>query len=382
MSRKQLFRAAVAASNRKQRKPSTVPKPPLALETAYAAKITAMAQRLNKRIVAMLDERLPLLIAQRDRELSLDSFSDELERFIALLFAIGQEEAQALIAELPALAAVAAKQNKLQKGRQLKQITGINPLPETRAAGVVLETEVTLAETLALRSARPVTLPSGLLETLRTAPPVGPVSASQQNLNLLAVDVFRENPKLVPLVESWAAENAQLIKDVADSQVKAVEGITQRGLRGGLSQKQIADEIADTLGVNNNATGKRKIKNRAKLIAADQLGTLNGNLTMQTDLDLGITEYKWSTSLDERVRPAIGLKGTKTKRKSQKANSATNPSHRALQGKICRWDDPTVYRNEGETVWRKRSEIGAELKHPGMAIRCRCTSYSVIPDWD
>jgi uncharacterized protein with gpF-like domain len=199
------------------------------------------------------------------------------------------------------------------------------------------------------------------------------------------VDVFRQTPSLVPVVEAWTAENTRLVKVFATKQVETISAILDKGLKGGLGLAELSASIEAELGVSQNEagrTGKKKLKNRAKLIAADQMGTLNGQLTRQIDLSLGIKEYEWLTSNDQRVRPATGLKGTKTKRRSQKVSSLSNPSHRALEGKICSWDDPTIYKNPGETQWRKRSTIGAELLHPGQAIRCRCTSASIVEGFE
>jgi len=66
----------------------------------------------------------------------------------------------------------------------------------------------------------------------------------------------------------------------------------------------------------------------------------------------GLSMYEWSTAQDERVRP----------------------SHALMEGKICKWDDPTVYSTDGKT-WKPRPE-GAPLVHPGEEEGCRCTALS------
>ena len=95
---------------------------------------------------------------------------------------------------------------------------------------------------------------------------------------------------------------------------------------------------------------------RAKLIARTEVAKLNGQISKSRQESLGVPEYDWSTSGDERVRP----------------------SHKVLNGKICRWDDPTVYRNPGETEWRKRSTIGGYIGDPGEDYQCRCISMARI----
>jgi len=92
---------------------------------------------------------------------------------------------------------------------------------------------------------------------------------------------------------------------------------------------------------------------------------LNGDLAQGRMEQAGIETYIWSISMDERVR---GLPGGKY--------SNAVPSHYLMEGLICRWDDPTKYRNaSGEWVARP---AGAPLLHPGQDIMCRCVA---LPNW-
>ena len=59
-------------------------------------------------------------------------------------------------------------------------------------------------------------------------------------------------------------------------------------------------------------------RSRAELIARDQVLKLNAEVTQRRHEAAGITEFVWSTSRDERVRP----------------------DHKALEGKRYRYDDP------------------------------------------
>ena len=49
-------------------------------------------------------------------------------------------------------------------------------------------------------------------------------------------------------------------------------------------------------------------------------------------------------------------------------------SHRALNGKLCRWDDDTVYSEDGGKTWKSRAAIGGYIGHPGADYQCRCIS--------
>ena len=158
----------------------------------------------------------------------------------------------------------------------------------------------------------------------------------------LGVDAFKSEPWLQGELESWVAENVTLIKSIPGQALTTIEGLAQRGVRSGASAADIAKEIQARYGVT---------KRRARLIARDQVGKLNGDLTQKRQRSLGIQYYTWETSRDERVRE----------------------SHRAMQGKLCRWDDATVYSDDGGKTWKKRSSIGGVQLHVGKDYQCRCS---------
>jgi len=139
----------------------------------------------------------------------------------------------------------------------------------------------------------------------------------------LGADIFAAEPWLADEVESFVAENVALIKDIGDKTATDVEGIVKRGLREGKTNKEISAEIRQRFTVG---------KNRARLIARDQVGKLNGQLTKLRQEELGLTRYVWRTVGDERVRA----------------------SHRANDGEVFSWDKPPA------------------TGHPGEDIQCRC----------
>ena len=168
---------------------------------------------------------------------------------------------------------------------------------------------------------------------------------------VIGVDIFSgaDGEGLRIALRSWARENARLITDVTEKTMTDIEGITQRGLRGGRSHGDIAGDIRKQFGLADS---------RAKLIARDQVSKLNGQITQQRNEALGITRYEWSTSSDERVRG----------------------SHRILNGLLCRWDDETVYSDDGGETWKSRASIGAYIGHPGQDVQCRCISSPDLTD--
>lgn len=164
--------------------------------------------------------------------------------------------------------------------------------------------------------------------------------------SLLSIDLFFHEPWLEDQLDLFATQNAQLITSLVDDEIERVSGVVQRGFQQGLPYKTVAEQVQSTFGVS---------RRHAKLIARDQTVKLNASLTKLRQEDLGISEYKWQTSGDERVRA----------------------SHRLMDGLICRWDDPTVYRKPGETKWRKRP-TSMPQNHPGGDVQCRCVTIAQI----
>ena len=261
--------------------------PPRQPERQYRARLNSYIGKLfaevNQTIIAELGD----ILAQRDSELGYnqDSFATRLEALIRGLAITRAVRESELLAFLPQLSAQLRGTNLLQLNRASKQVLGI--------------------------------------------------------------DLFREDPKLAPLVESWTAENAKLINSLGTEYVDKVAGITQRGVRGGQTIKTMADDI-------RKATGASKA--RATTIARTETAKLNAAITEHRQRSNGINYYEWSSSNDERVRE----------------------SHDVMQGRLCRWDDPTLYSpDEGKTWVSRGSGVGL---HPGQDIQCRCVALPVFPD--
>ncbi|WP_228134832.1 phage minor head protein [Acinetobacter junii] len=124
-------------------------------------------------------------------------------------------------------------------------------------------------------------------------------------------------------VDSAIAANVSLIQSIPKQYLDRVEAAVLDGIQTGKRSDVIKKSILD-IGHSTDS--------RAKLIAVDQLGKINGRLAQIRQQKLGITHYTWSTSHDERVRH----------------------SHRLRDGLIFAWNDPP---SDG---------------HPGIPIRCRC----------
>lgn len=164
----------------------------------------------------------------------------------------------------------------------------------------------------------------------------------------VSVNIFRPDSWLGPMLQSWAEENVKLITSIPEQYLDRVAIRAQDMVRQGRSMESFKRELMKIYNLT---------KNRAELIARTEVGKLNGQITKARQTTLGLNEYEWSTSGDERVRF----------------------SHRVLNGKICRWDDPAVYREPDEPEkWKRRVSIGGYIGDPGEDFQCRCVAFALV----
>ena len=138
-----------------------------------------------------------------------------------------------------------------------------------------------------------------------------------------------QNEGLEDALFSSTRENVSLIKSIPNEYFKKLETIVYTNTTQGTKATSIIKQIRKL----HNTT-----ESRAKLIARDQTSKINSALNQQRQQNLGVEEYVWVTSGDERVRP----------------------SHARNNGKTFRWDDPP------------------STGHPGSEIQCRCVAQPVI----
>lgn len=150
--------------------------------------------------------------------------------------------------------------------------------------------------------------------------------------NAIGVDMNRiiQKENLEDVLMLKTRENVNLIKTIPEEYFKKIETIVYNGTTQKSSAVSMLKQIQNVGGVTEN---------RAKLIARDQTSKLNSAITQQRQLNLGITEYIWITSGDERVRE----------------------SHRSKNGKTFKWSEPP-----------------ADTGHPGNDIQCRCIAQPII----
>lgn len=144
-------------------------------------------------------------------------------------------------------------------------------------------------------------------------------------------DLIKPDPDLSATLANWTAANTALIKSIPEEYAKKVQHLVQQAAVNGTSQAELIKQIRKTYKLPHD---------RARLIANDQIGKLNGQLTRMRQQDIGITHYRWRGTLDSRERD----------------------SHLRREGKVFAWDKPP------------------SGGHPGSEIRCRCHAEPVFPE--
>lgn len=158
---------------------------------------------------------------------------------------------------------------------------------------------------------------------------------------LTGISLRQLDPSVAGAVPGFINTNTALIQKMGTDQLRKVEQIISAGATSGAGSGDIAQRLAARAGVDLN---------RAKLIARDQVLTLNAQVTQARHQRIGITHYFWNTSGDEVVR------GNKP---------SDSMDHASLNGQRFAYDNPPPDPRDGVTA------------HPGERIHCRCVA---IPD--
>lgn len=144
------------------------------------------------------------------------------------------------------------------------------------------------------------------------------------------VDVFKSEPGLARILRPWEAENIGLIKSIPEQYLDTLHGRVVAAVRNGTSLRDMTKQIRETYDLP---------RKRAELIARDQIGKLNGDLTEYRQTNIGVKKYLWRGVLDERERD----------------------EHVEREGQEFEWDKPPP---DG---------------HPGKPVRCRCWAEPKLP---
>lgn len=135
------------------------------------------------------------------------------------------------------------------------------------------------------------------------------------------------------------AEQVGLIKSIPLEAAERVHRLTIEALEDSTRAAAISKEIQRSGEV---------AKSRADLIARTEVARAATSLTEARALAVGSTHYIWRTSGDSDVRAG----------------------HRAMEGKVCAWNDPPEVDENGRVM----------RFHPGQIWNCRCWAEPIISE--
>ncbi len=157
---------------------------------------------------------------------------------------------------------------------------------------------------------------------------------SKQSTAAIGVDItsLLADPKMAARIDAFVHENVSLVTSLGTKTLDDLEKMVTRAFADGLRAEQLGAEIAKRWGIADR---------HARLIARDQIGKLNGQITRARHKELGITTFRWLTMKDPKVRPR----------------------HQPMEGKTFAYEGDDV-----PPFW------------PGQEICCRCTEEPLFDD--
>jgi len=155
---------------------------------------------------------------------------------------------------------------------------------------------------------------------------------SEQGTELVGIRP-RFVPGLAKVLEQARQKNVDLVTNASRDFLDDIRSTLED--HDGETAAEIAKALQERVGVS---------KSRAVLIATDQALKTHAALSHYRMQAAGVKSYRWSSSLDERVRPR----------------------HAELQGQVFSWEEPPETNDDGDT------------NHPGEDYRCRCVALPVL----
>lgn len=155
----------------------------------------------------------------------------------------------------------------------------------------------------------------------------------------LGIDVTTTDTNIPALIEHFVSENVALIKSLGNKTLDDVEKIVTRAITSGRQTEDVAKDIDERFDI-----GER----HARMIARDQIGKLNGQISASRHRELGLRRFIWRTVGDDRVR--------------EEHEDLENES----EAEPFDYDDPPD------------TDDGPAM--PGEPILCRCTDEPVYAD--
>ena len=145
------------------------------------------------------------------------------------------------------------------------------------------------------------------------------------------------------LINKWVYDSVQSIMGYPQEYLNKI----QETIIWGYTTKQPMVNVYRRI---EKITGDTKA--HARMIARDQMGTLNYQMTRYEHESMGVSKYRWITKNDARVRDC----------------------HRILHGHIFDWNNPPAQ----WYITKSRGVVYTGFAHPGSAYGCRCVAQPVF----
>lgn len=239
-----------------------------------------------QRTAAELRARRMMGLAGRRRRLPRQIPPRPIEREYARLLlryvTIAREAFAPLLAELPALLESARRERTTMDGAR-------EDAGEARRARVLIEQ----AGARMANEIRPSEIEAVAERIARSTAGYQRVQLNRQIKAAFGADVFLGDRRLAHEVEAFVMANVDLIKDIPARVAAEVEQATTRAIQDGRRHEDLARDLEKRFGY---------AKDRAMLIARDQVGKLYGQINASRQMELGAEAFVWRTVNDERVR--------------------------------------------------------------------------------
>ena len=299
---------------------------PTTVERDYLAAITREVVRPLEQVVRQ--QILPLQVradALQDLPESTGWFETLRQAFMAALAAAAVDP-QTIRAMVRRYLTRTDQFNKREFDSVLRSVYGPNTPPAAIRAAIqasrgATEIEQAFRDTLANSGLNQAEIEAAAARAFPRGGQINRTAFREAMRRALSVDVITGNRRIEQALAVAEAENIALIRSIPDVALNRMHGRMVEAVRLGKSLREVRDDVVAEFGVTQR---------RAELIARDQIGKLNGELTRVRQEDIGVSEYKWRGILDSRERP----------------------EHVAREGRVFKWSEPP------------------EDGHPGQPIRC------------
>ena len=167
------------------------------------------------------------------------------------------------------------------------------------------------------------------------------------------------------LIEEYTTNQNINIKNWTTDQTIRLRKMIEKNALSGYNRLELQELISSEYGVSMA---------KAKFLARQETTLFTSTVRDERYSSAGITLVKWSTSQDARVvgNPS-GLYPDPSK---------GHGDHFALNGKICKLNDPSVYADSIAAAkagkWKSKVSAGMGNEHAGKEYGCRCTYIPII----